>query len=180
MGLNAKLIKRFNASSTSDVAHSSGYAKIQSGASFGTSDDTTFSTRQQIEQRRKYVKSYRNARIAQGVNYMPKARSAEEQAALAAEAAAILRSKKEVEESRQEYNTHLEKGGLRKYDTRNQQDYGLKRGAETSGANSSQSSSSRQSGAGGWREAAAARQAQAERFSGHANPTPKTGGFGRR
>ena len=174
MGLNSKLIKRITGSSTSDVVHSSGYAEVQNAGSFGASDNTTFSERQQIEQRRKYVQGYRNARIAQGVNHMPKALTADEQAQLAAEAA-IMQAKSDSEMSRQEYNSHLEKGGLRRYDTRNKDSLGLQR----SGSDRSQMGAARQSSAAGRQEAAAARAARAERFAGHAHPIPQTGGFGR-
>ncbi|MBR3176582.1 hypothetical protein IKF25_01235 [Candidatus Saccharibacteria bacterium] len=175
MGLNTKLIQRITNNSVSDVAHSSGYADAQNHGSFGVSDNTTFSERQQIEQRRKYVQGYRNARIAQGVNYMPKAKSVEEQAQLAV-AAAIARGKEEMKESHQEYNSHLEKGGLQRYDTRNRDNSNL---GQPDSFNRGQTGFARQAGSVNRQEAAAARAAQAERFSGHAHPIPKTGGFTR-
>ena len=92
MALNFKLIQRTAKTSTSDVMHSNGYANVENANSFGASDSTTFSERQQIEQNRKMIRGYRNARIAQGVNRMPAAR-------------------------RQEFNSRQEMGGLRNFGT---------------------------------------------------------------
>lgn len=148
MGLNVKLIKRISNTSAADVMHSSGYAQVGNRGNFGAADATTFAERQKIEQNRKLIQGYKNARIASDVKMMPKARSIEEQrASLASEYS-------DTSTPHQEFNNRLERGGLRKYDTR-QQYLG----------------SINKTGAGGTRAARAAR------FDAPARPTPKTGGF---
>jgi len=147
MGLNFKLIKRISNTTASDVMHSSGYAKVGNSGNFGAADSTSFAERQKIEMNRKLIQGYKNARIAADVKMMPKARSIEEQrASLATKYGA------EGTSSRQEYNSRLERGGLRRYDTR-QQNLG----------------SINRAGAGG--------APRASRFDAPARPTPKTGGF---
>ncbi|MBR5408926.1 hypothetical protein IK112_03245 [Candidatus Saccharibacteria bacterium] len=47
----------------SDMLHSSGYAKAQSGESFGAAGGSTFSERQNIEEKRRYIQGYRNSKI---------------------------------------------------------------------------------------------------------------------
>lgn len=167
MGLNFKLIQRTTKTSTSDVAHSSGYADVSNGARFGASDDTTFSERQQIEQSRKLIKGYRNARIAQGVNRMPKAQSYEQEMAVKAAMAAIERGEHEAgyATSKQEFNNRLERGGMQKYDLRARQNNTINRTAQVGGQLSSRQTAQQ------------ARAARAERFAAPARPTPKTGGF---
>ena len=167
MGLNFKLVQRISKASTSDVVHSSGYAKVQSQGAFGASDNTTFSERQQMEQRRKLVQGYRNAKVAQGANMMPKARTYEQEQAVQAAMAAIEQGERAAGVgSKQEFNSKLERGGLQRYDTRSRNS-SFNRTAQGGGQLSN-------------REIAAAnRAARAERFAGTARPAPKTGGFGR-
>ena len=167
MGLNFKLIQRTTKTSTSDVAHSSGYADVSNGTRFGASDDTTFSERQQIEQSRKLIKGYRNARIAQGVNRMPKAQSYEQEMAVKAAMAAIERGEHEAgyATSKQEFNNRLERGGMQKYDLRTRQNNTINRTAQVGGQLSSRQTVQQ------------ARAARAERFAAPARPTPKTGGL---
>ena len=57
---------------TKDALHSSGYAAVQNGANFGASSNLSFAERQKIEEERKFVRGYRNSRIASGVNGMPR------------------------------------------------------------------------------------------------------------
>ena len=47
----------------SEVFHSSGYAKAQSGANFGAASNESFSARKTIDENRKFVRKYNNARI---------------------------------------------------------------------------------------------------------------------
>lgn len=153
MGLNARLIKRISNTTMSDVAHSSAYAKVSNRGSFGADSSMSFEERRKIEQNRKLIQGYKNARIAADVKMMPQARTiADQQAILAAELALINARKKE---SHQEFNNKLEKGGLRQYDTRRQQTAQINR-----------------TGAGG-----DSRAARAARFEANARPAPKTGGF---
>ena len=168
MGLNFKLIQRTAKTSTSDVTHSSGYADVSNGSRFGASDNTTFSERQQIEQNRKIVQGYRNARIAQGVNRMPKAKTYEEEVAMKLAMAAIAEGEKNAggATGRQEFNSRLERGGIQKYDFNSRQNSSFNRSGAPTPANNRQA-------------AAQARAARAERFSAPARTTPKTGGFGR-
>lgn len=168
MGLNFKLIQRTTNTSTSDVAHSTGYANVSNGVNFGSSDSTTFSERQQIEQNRKLIQGYRNARVANGVNRMPKAQTYEQEQAMRAAMAAIERGERDAGVSRkQEFNNKLERGGLQKYDTRTRQNSTINRTAQAGGQLSNRQA------------AAQTRAARAERFAAPARPTPKTGGFGR-
>ncbi|MCQ2570852.1 MAG: hypothetical protein MJ154_01205 [Candidatus Saccharibacteria bacterium] len=168
MGLNFKLIKRTTNTTTSDVAHSTGYAGVSNGGNFGSSDNTTFSERQQIEQNRKLVQGYRNARVANGVNRMPKAQTYEQEMAMRAAMAAIERGQRDSGVSKkQEFNNRLERGGLQKYDTRTRQNNTINRTAQAGGQLSNRQT------------AAQTRAARAERFAAPARPTPKTGGFGR-
>lgn len=179
MALNSKLIRRLTNNSTSNVIHSSGYAKVQSGNTIGASDNTTFSQRQQIDQNRKIVHGYKDALVAQRVNFTQKAMSVEEQEALAAAEAAAeesMRGLSNVEQEKREFNSHLESGGIRKYDARNRDS---RFGAQNNSGQSANTGIARQAEAANRQEAAAARSAMAERFSGHAHPVPKSGGFAR-
>ena len=153
MALNTRLIKRISHTDTSDVMHSSVYAKAGNKGHFGSSDSTSFLERQKIEQNRKLIQGYKNARIAADVKMMPRARSIAEQQAILAAELALIDARKGV--SHQEFNNRLEKGGLRQYDTRRQQTAQINR-----------------TGAGGDRRAA-----RAARFEANARPAPKTGGF---
>ena len=173
MALNAKLVQRITENNAAKILHSSGYASAQSGGTMGASGNTSFSERQQIEQDRKVVQNYQSSHVAQSVNRMPKAQSVEEQSAQATADAAIAESThglSSVERERREFNTNRESGGLRKYDPSNRDRFN---------SQASSAGFARQSGAAGRQDAAAARAAMAERFSGHAHPVPKSGGFGR-
>lgn len=168
MGLNFKLIQRTAKTSTSDVVHSSGYASVNNGLRFGASDNTTFSERQQIEHSRKMVQGYRNARVAQGVNRMPKAQTYEQEMAMKAAMAAIAAGERDAGVSKkQEFNNRLERGGMQKYDFNARQNGTINRTAQVGGQLSNR------------QMAAQARAARAERFDAPARPIPKTGGFGR-
>ena len=154
MGLNFRLINRVSKTKSADVMHSSGYAQVGNSGNFGAADSTSFAERRKIEQNRKLVQGYKNARIAAGTNMMPKAQSiAEQQAALMAEIAA---AEAQRGMSHQEFNNKLEKGGIRKYDTRQQNLGSINRTAR--GGNTT-------------------RAERAARFDAPARPTPKTGGF---
>ena len=155
MGLNTRLIKRISKTSAADVMHSSGYAQVSNSGNFGAADSTSFAERRKIEQNRKLVQGYKNARLAAGTKMMPKARSIEEQRAILALEIAAAAAQRGV--SRQEFNSQVEKGGLRKYDTRQQNLGSINRTARGGDA----------------------RAARAARFDAAARPTPKTGGFGR-
>lgn len=152
MGLNFKLIKRTTDTSTSDIMHSNSYAKAQNSGHFGAQDSTTFSERKQIEQRRKFVKGYRNARLARGVNMMPRARTSEEQRELAARALKEIGDNHAENNTRQAANAEREQGGLYKFDARSTS--GINRTAQNWGGSPTTQ-----------------RAARAERFSGK--------GFGR-
>ena len=58
-----------------DFLHSSGYAKEQSGDNIGSASTATFATRNAIEEQRKFVQEYRNAKILQGIRGYEKAKS---------------------------------------------------------------------------------------------------------
>ena len=147
MGLNTRLIKRIARTKTSDVMHSSGYAQVSNRGNFGVADSTSFAERRRIEQNRKLVQAYKNSRIASDIKIMPRAQSiAEQQEALRAEMAAA-EAKQGM--SKQEFNNNLERGGLRKYDTRQASISSINRTA-----------------VGG-----------ASRFDAPARPVPKSGGF---
>ena len=116
MGLNMRLIQRVAKTSTSDVRHTNNYARAQNSDSFGAGGGQSFTERQGIEMQRKLVQGYKNARVAQGVNRMPKARTYAEE----------LEIRKKALENRhstsgrgglQEMNSQKEAGGLMKYDT---------------------------------------------------------------
>ena len=162
MGLNFKLIQRTTNTSAADVMHSSSYASAQNKNAFGASGNISFSERQRIEQHRKLVKGYRNAKIAQEVNMMPKAKTYEEELAVEAAINAIEKSREKQSENKRESNSRFEAGGLRKtrFETKNDNSTPVNR------------LDARQS-------LAAQRQARAERFDAKARPIPKTGSFGR-
>lgn len=82
MGLNLKLIQRVSkGQSASELSHSSGYASAQNNGGFGASGGSSFSERQQIEQRRKMIRGYSSARVAQQVNRTERAKDYETQQA---------------------------------------------------------------------------------------------------
>ncbi len=159
MGLNINLIKRTTKTNTSDIIHSSGYVSGREGAVFGSSDNTTFSERQQIEQQRKLIKGYRNAQVARGTGILPRTKSYEDEVAVQAKIAEIEQNERLRGTSKQEFNLNQDRGGLRQYDTRSRENvarYGSAR--EASGA---------------------IRAERASRFDAKARPVPKTGRFGR-
>ncbi|MDO4868186.1 MAG: hypothetical protein Q4A23_00800 [bacterium] len=51
--------------SLEDVAHSSGYAKAQSGSNFGATSSKTFTDRMSIDRRNTKIRAYRESKIAQ-------------------------------------------------------------------------------------------------------------------
>lgn len=51
---------------TTDVIHSSGYARSQNAGNFGSVSSETFSQRQAIQEQRKFVRGYNNSRIIGG------------------------------------------------------------------------------------------------------------------
>lgn len=61
MKLNDYVVKN---SKLSDIAHSSGYAKAQSGGRLGATSSQTFSQRQSIDYRKSVIKSYGDSNIA--------------------------------------------------------------------------------------------------------------------
>ena len=168
MGLNFKLIQRTAKTSTSDVAHSSGYASVNNGSRFGASDNTTFSERQQVELHRKHIKGYHNAMVARGVNHMPKAQTYEQELAMQAAMAAVAAGERDAGVSKkQKFNNRLERGGMQKYDFNTRQNGVVNKSAQSGGQLSNR------------QMAQQTRAARAERFAAPARPTPKTGGFGR-
>ena len=84
MALNSKTIQRITKTSTSDVAHSSGYANVQNAGNFGAASSAaqSFEGRLDIEKNRKIVQGYRRAMVAQRVNTYDRARTYEEQLAI--------------------------------------------------------------------------------------------------
>ena len=48
-----------------DVAHSSGYAKVQNGSNFGATSSKTFTDRMSIDRHNAKIRAYRESRIAQ-------------------------------------------------------------------------------------------------------------------
>lgn len=160
MALNSKLIQRITKTTSADVVHSTGYAQAQNGGNIGAIGGGSFESRQNIESDRKMVQAYRNARVAQGVNWMPKAMSVEEQKALDAMQAAVEKSKHD--NGRQESNSRLEAGGLRRFDREANKMSASDSVSKTRGFGRTSAAEMRNN-----RQAAAAnRAAQAERFSG--------------
>ena len=51
--------------SLEDVAHSSGYARVQSGSNFGATSSKTFTDRMALDRRNAKIRAYRESRIAQ-------------------------------------------------------------------------------------------------------------------
>ena len=77
--MKASLIQRIHKTQTSDIVHSSGYAKIQREHGGGPHSGMSFSARSQVDQNRTVVKGYGSSMIMQQGNKMPKAASADEQ-----------------------------------------------------------------------------------------------------
>jgi TolA-binding protein len=93
-------------------------------------------------------------------------RSQSQESAIAAMEAQIAQSEANSRNTRQEMIVRQEKGGLRRYDTRERGKAEINATGRASGGGYGRTSS------------AEMRQAAAERFAGKAHPIPKTGGFG--
>jgi hypothetical protein len=61
--MNNPLLKYVMKDQIADVIHSSAYASAQTGANFGATSSEAFAARQNIEENRRYVQGYRNAKI---------------------------------------------------------------------------------------------------------------------
>ena len=67
MADKAKLTRRMMGKQNKrEIFHTSGYAQAQSGENFGAAGTESFGARQSIEDRRKFVRGYNNARLVQG------------------------------------------------------------------------------------------------------------------
>ena len=115
MALTSKMIQRITGAKASDMRHTSGYAEAQSGKNFGAAGGQSFTERQQIELERKLIQGYKNARVARGVNRIPKARTYAEELAIRKKAAENRRLGR-IAEDYQEKNLKKEAGGLMKFD----------------------------------------------------------------
>jgi len=69
------LLKRMMRTQTTDVMHTSAYAGAQNGGNFGAASTESFAARQSVEERRKFVRGYRNSRIIGGCNGAPRAKT---------------------------------------------------------------------------------------------------------
>ncbi len=89
MALNSKLIQRIAKTTSADVAHSTDYARIQSGEHFGAAQgaNQSFEDRVELEKNRQIVQAYSRASVAQQRNFTPKATLVEERALANAERA---------------------------------------------------------------------------------------------
>lgn len=58
------LIQRITKVKSSDVIHTSGYARAQNGDNIGAGSTQSFAERQAIEDRRQYIRSYRDSQLA--------------------------------------------------------------------------------------------------------------------
>lgn len=58
-----------------DILHSSGYAKEQSGDNVGAAGVASFAARSAVNEQRKYVREYRNARLLQGIRGLERAKT---------------------------------------------------------------------------------------------------------
>lgn len=75
MTAKSDLLKRLMRLKTSEAIHSSGYAIVQNGGKFGSTSSFSYAERQRMEEKRRFVQAYRNSRIANGINGMPRAKS---------------------------------------------------------------------------------------------------------
>lgn len=57
------------------VFHSSGYAQVQNGGSFGAASGESFAERRAVDERRRFVQGYNNARIMRGTYAVRRART---------------------------------------------------------------------------------------------------------
>ena len=165
MSLDPKLINRINNTSLSDVVHNGSFAKAERENRLGALGNDTFERRKQIEQNRQHVRAYKHSAVAMSGGMRERSQSQED--ALAAMEAQIAKSEAEnSRDKRQEMIVRQEKGGLRKYDTRERGKAEINATGRASGGGYGRTSS------------AEMRQAAAERFAGKAHPIPKSGGFG--
>ena len=163
MALNFKLIKRFTNTTTSDVAHSTGYANAQNAGNFGTANGgrgNSFEERQALEKNRQNIQAYNRSKVAQQTNFREKALTFEEEMALA-EAKKAINNSDDDYLSKREALAKMEAGGLRKYDKSNDMS-GSAEVSKTRGYGRTSAAELREN-----RMAAAShRKAQAERFAG--------------
>lgn len=164
MALNSKTIQRITKTSTSDVAHSSGYANVQNAGNFGAASSAaqSFEGRLDIEKNRKIIQGYRRAMVAQRVNTYDRAKTYEEQLAIEkakkeAKAAKGQQEKQGFLDRRRKFNIEHEAGGLNR----------LQREHVNESANLSARQQVKQN--------MDARQQMAKRFDASARPAPKPG-----
>ncbi len=172
MALNGKIIQRISKTTSSDVAHSSGYANAQNAGNFGTTSAESFAERREIDANRNIVQSYREAQVAQRKNFMPKALTYEQELKMKRERKERLNglddNSKNIE-GRRDYNSRQEAGGLRSFAERQNDGQTM---------NSNGLAANQQKYVGGAARSTEARQAMARRFDATAKPIPKTGGLG--
>lgn len=118
MALNSKLIQRITKTTSADVVHSTGYADAQNAGYLGVAQgaNQSFEDRKELEKNRQNIQAYRQASVAQQRNFMPKAMSVEEKALADAQKAIYDAGGDDVYLTRQEMNSKLNAGGIRKYD----------------------------------------------------------------
>lgn len=58
-----------------DVLHSSGFARVQNGDNIGTASGESFDERRAIDEHRRFVKGYQNARLVRGAYTAERART---------------------------------------------------------------------------------------------------------
>ena len=58
-----------------DVMHSSGFAQVQNGGNIGVSSGESFDERRAIDEHRRFVKGYENARLVRGAYTAERART---------------------------------------------------------------------------------------------------------
>lgn len=58
-----------------DVLHSSGFARVQNGDNIGTASGESFDERRTIDEHRRFVKGYQNARLVRGAYTAERARA---------------------------------------------------------------------------------------------------------
>ena len=69
------LLKRVMRTQTTDVMHTSGYARVQNAGSFGSASTESFTDRRSIEEQRKFVRGYHNSKIIGGAVGAPRAKT---------------------------------------------------------------------------------------------------------
>lgn len=162
MALNSKLINRITKTTSSDVAHSSGYAQAQNSGNLGAASTQSFEERLDIERNRTTIQAYKQSQVARTVNVLPKALTEEEKRKIIA----AQKAKEEaLRRGHQEYNSKLESGGLRRFDVNNKQamaELKAKEQAKSRGFGRQSAAELRESR----QNAAAYRKVQADRFAG--------------